>query len=108
VGLACGGTIRVLVEPLGAALPADLWKSWPRPAAARRPAAYVVNLDTWERRLAGPEDFPDRFRMDRSGLEEDGRDLRRHPQPAAADDRRGRRPHRARRSCPWRGSRATT
>jgi xanthine dehydrogenase accessory factor len=72
VGLACGGTIRVLVEPLGAALPVPMAEDLARARDERRPAAYVVNLATWQRRLAGPEDFPDRFRMDRSGLEEDG------------------------------------
>jgi xanthine dehydrogenase accessory factor len=72
VGLACGGTIRVLVEPLGAALPLPLAEDLAAARAARRPAAYVVNLRTWERRLAGPADFPDRFRMDRAGLEDDG------------------------------------
>lgn len=73
VGLACGGTIRVLVEPLGGALAVDLAESLADARAARRPVAYVVDLETWERRLAGPETFPDRFRMDRSGMEEDGR-----------------------------------
>jgi xanthine dehydrogenase accessory factor len=72
VGLACGGTIRVLVEPLGGALPPDLVEALTQARADRRPAAYVVNLRTWERRIAGPQDFPDRFRMDRSGLEDDG------------------------------------
>ncbi len=72
VGLACGGTIRVLVEPLGPALPARLAEDLAGARAERRPVAYVVNLRVWERRLAGPGEFPDRFRMDRSGLEEDG------------------------------------
>ncbi len=72
VGLACGGTIRVLVEPLGGALPPDVAGALAEARAARRPAAYVVNVRTWERRLAGPADFPDRFRLDRSGMEEDG------------------------------------
>jgi xanthine dehydrogenase accessory factor len=72
VGLACGGTIRVLVEPLGKALPLDLAETLAKARADRRPVAYVVNLATWDRRLAGPQDLPDRFRMDRSGVEEDG------------------------------------
>ena len=72
VGLACGGTIRVLVEPLGSALPLDLAEGLARARQEHRRAAYVVNLATWERRLAGPGEFPDRFRTDRSGLEEDG------------------------------------
>ena len=72
VGLACGGTIRVLVEPLGTALAVSVVEDLAQARADRRPVAYMVNLRTWERRLAGPEDFPDRFRMDRSGLEDDG------------------------------------
>jgi xanthine dehydrogenase accessory factor len=72
VGLACGGTIRVLVEPIGPALPTALAQDLARARADRRPVAYVVNLASWERRLAGPGEFPDRFRLDRSGLEEDG------------------------------------
>jgi xanthine dehydrogenase accessory factor len=72
VGLACGGTIRVLVEPLGAALPPELAGELAEARASRRPVAYVVNLATCERRLAAPSDYPDRFRMDRSGVEEDG------------------------------------
>ena len=72
VGLACGGTIRVLVEPVGSALPPEFAEALADAQAARRPVAYVVNLETWERRMAGPDDFPDRFRLDRSGIEEDG------------------------------------
>lgn len=73
VGLACGGTIRVLVEPLGPALPVPLAEELAQARAERRPVAYVVDLETFDRRLAGPADFPDRFRADRSGLEEDAR-----------------------------------
>ena len=72
VGLACGGTIRVLVEPLGGALPLEFAEALAAAGAERRPAGYAVNLATWERRLVGPQDFPDRFRADRSGIEEDG------------------------------------
>jgi xanthine dehydrogenase accessory factor len=60
------------VEPIGAALPVTIAAELAQARAARRPAAYVVSLTTWERRIAGPQDFPDRFRMDRSGVEEDG------------------------------------
>lgn len=72
VGLACGGTIRVLLEPLGAALTEDIAAALAEARAMRRPAAYVVNLATWSREIAGPEVFADRFRMDRSGMEDDG------------------------------------
>ncbi|UWQ44357.1 XdhC family protein [Leisingera aquaemixtae] len=71
VGLACGGTIKVLVEPIGAALPADLLAELVEARASRAPVAYEVNLTTGARRLARGA-YPDRMRMDRSGLEEDG------------------------------------
>ena len=72
VGLACGGSIRVMVEPVGQALPADLLETLTEARAARTPVAYVVQTKTWTRRLAGVEDFPDRFARDKSGLEDDG------------------------------------
>jgi xanthine dehydrogenase accessory factor len=71
VGLACGGTIRVLVEPVGAAIPLTLLEELVTARSASKPIAYVVNTATWARRLAGPEDYPDRFRSDKSGFEAD-------------------------------------
>lgn len=73
VGLACGGRIRVLVEPVGAAMAlADLVAL--RDAKARaEPIGYVVDLQSESRRLVGVADYPDRFRLDRSGVEDDGR-----------------------------------
>lgn len=71
VGLACGGTIRVLVEPVGRALPEEMLSDLVAARAARAAVAYVVNLETWERNLAprgGEHD--DRFRSDRSGVDE--------------------------------------
>lgn len=72
VGLACGGRIRVLVEPVGGAMPEGLLRDLAAARAARRPVAVVADLDGPARRLAGPEAFPDRFRLDRSGVEPDG------------------------------------
>ncbi|MCB4454562.1 XdhC family protein [Leisingera sp. McT4-56] len=72
VGLACGGTIKVLVEPIGTALPADLLEELVEARASRAPVAYEVNLETGARRLARGG-YPDRMRLDRSGLEEDGK-----------------------------------
>ncbi|MBQ4823673.1 XdhC family protein [Leisingera sp. HS039] len=71
VGLACGGTIKVLVEPVGSALPADLLQELAEARANRTPVAYEVNLATGARRLVR-EGYPDRMRLDRSGLEDDG------------------------------------
>ena len=68
VGLACGGTIRVLVEPV-AAIGEPLLAELVAARAARRPVAYVVDPETGERRLQGPEAWPERFRADRSGFE---------------------------------------
>ncbi|WP_172299818.1 XdhC family protein [Pseudoruegeria sp. HB172150] len=74
VGLACGGTIRVKVQPIGDyedGLPEDVLAEIVTARAERRPIAYVVDTETWKRRTAGPEEFPDRFRADRSGFDED-------------------------------------
>lgn len=76
VGLACGGTIRILVEPVGTGrgLPVAMLETLVAHRAARQPVAYGVRPDLWERRLILPDDaaMQDRFRADRSGLEEDG------------------------------------
>lgn len=71
VGLACGGTIRVLVEPVGAELTESLLADLTVARAARRAVAYVANLATSTRHLT-TSDHTDRFRMDRSGFEDDG------------------------------------
>ncbi len=69
VGLACGGTIRVMVEPVGTVLPEALLGDLVAARASRERVAYVT----------GPggakilrEGYEDRFRMDRSGFEADG------------------------------------
>ncbi|WP_281982757.1 XdhC family protein [Thalassorhabdomicrobium marinisediminis] len=77
VGLACGGKIRVLVEPVAdkgqGVLPLALLEQLVAATAARDPIAYVADLDSGARRLDGPADWPERFRLQRSGLEPDGR-----------------------------------
>lgn len=70
VGLACGGTIRVLVEPVGSAIPEDLLTELVSARAARKPLAYEVNLTDGTRRLLF-DAYADRMRMDRSGFEDD-------------------------------------
>ena len=70
VGLACGGTIRVLVEPVGSVLPEPLLADLVLAREARVPVAYVTGM-TAIRRLER-EGHGERFRMDRSGFEEDG------------------------------------
>ncbi|MBP0482999.1 XdhC family protein [Sagittula salina] len=72
VGLACGGTIRVLVEPVGRVIPESLLRDLCSARVDREAVAYVVDLDTAQRRLVR-DGFAERFRMDRSGFEEDSR-----------------------------------
>ena len=75
-GLACGGTIRIFLEPLeGAGRDASLLHRLAGDIAARRKAALVTDLSTGARSLAhGPEDLgqdlapalTEAFRQDRS------------------------------------------
>ena len=71
VGLACGGTIRILLEPVGSALSVETLKTLVDHRARRVPIAYCVNVKTNESRLTSAE-FEDRFRADKSGFLEDG------------------------------------
>lgn len=80
VGLACGGVIKVMVEPVG---PTGLTEHLLAELVARRegraPAIYVVNTESWDRRLTDADDsalgdqIAARVRADRSGFAEDGR-----------------------------------
>lgn len=70
VGLACGGTIRILVEPVGSALPEDLLAELVAARAARTPVAYEIDLAQDTRRLLH-DAYPERMRMDRSGFEDE-------------------------------------
>ncbi len=84
VGLACGGTIRVMVVPVGPHLPEALLADLGTAHAARRAVALVTDMRTWAHRLedgAGDAAVQARFRADRSGLEEDGRFIAVHNPP---------------------------
>lgn len=79
VGLACGGTIRVLVEPVGEGanrLPPAVLAALVEARAARQALAYAIRPEGWQRALLAPGQDPAadaRFRSDRAGMEEDGR-----------------------------------
>jgi xanthine dehydrogenase accessory factor len=87
VGLACGGRIRVMVEPVGAGLPEAMLADLVAARAARRAVAYVVHPGSGARRLAaGPGDaladtIARRMRADRPGAEEDGTFIAIHNPP---------------------------
>ena len=70
VGLACGGTIRVLVQPVGTALPENILTELVAARAARQPVALITPPGGIPRLEA--TGHAERFRMDRSGFMEDG------------------------------------
>jgi xanthine dehydrogenase accessory factor len=72
VGLACGGEIKILVEPVGTALPVAILTDLVRRRANAEPVAYVTDLKSGGPVLYPVPAFLDRFRIDRSGIEEDG------------------------------------
>ncbi|MEM8870745.1 MAG: XdhC/CoxI family protein [Pseudomonadota bacterium] len=77
VGLACGGRIRVMVEPVGVGQGPSVRDLAELVAAraGRMPAAWAVDTERWDRVLVtGPSDalwaqVAPRFRSDRSGFE---------------------------------------
>ena len=71
VGLACGGTIKVYVEPIGTALPVAILEELVEARQTRNGIAYRVNIATGARHLSR-DGFAERFAKDRSGFEEDG------------------------------------
>lgn len=70
VGLACGGTIRVLVEPIGSVMSEAVLDDLVLARSARVPVAYVTSEKGGGQLVR--EGYDERFRMDRSGYEEDG------------------------------------
>jgi xanthine dehydrogenase accessory factor len=71
VGLACGGTIRILVLPVGdRGMPPALLAEITKARAARQPIAHRTNLTDWSQSLEGPEAQANRFRADQSGVED--------------------------------------
>ena len=84
-GLACGGTIRILVEPIGpAGLPQPVLSDLVDARAARRPVALITDLDSRACQLVSADQDPAlaaAFRADRSGLTEDRRFIAIHNPP---------------------------
>lgn len=84
VGLACGGTIRVLVEPVGSVLPEAMLADLVAARAAHQPLAYAVHPETGQRALYRPDQdaaADARLRSDKAGFEEDGRFIAPHNPP---------------------------
>jgi xanthine dehydrogenase accessory factor len=73
VGLACGGRIRILLEPVGRVLPVAMLEALVGARAARDPVAYGVNTQTGARRMIADDDasLAARFRADKSGFNGD-------------------------------------
>ena len=73
VGLACGGEIRVLVQPVGAALPEPLLAELVAARAARQAVALLVDLEGFGSRLVSTEQasgaLAERFRSGKSGVD---------------------------------------
>ncbi|MFN3661701.1 XdhC family protein [Yoonia sp.] len=72
VGLACGGQIRVLVQPIGDGLTLDILQALADARDKAQPIGLATDLATGVSRIIGPADAPARFRLDQSGLEQDG------------------------------------
>jgi xanthine dehydrogenase accessory factor len=72
VGLACGGEIKILVEPvgIGQGISIENLKSLVTARQSRNPIGVQTNLKTWDRALIGPEAATQRFTKDKSGIDE--------------------------------------
>jgi xanthine dehydrogenase accessory factor len=70
VGLACGGKIRVLVEPVGKQIPQKLLQELVDVISKDQSVIYEINIKTLQRRLVYNE-YEDRVRKDRSGFADD-------------------------------------
>jgi xanthine dehydrogenase accessory factor len=72
VGLACGGRIRVMVEPVGQGqgIAPALLEELVAARAGRRAVAVVTDTGNWSREIAGYDSNPARFDADRSGFDE--------------------------------------
>jgi xanthine dehydrogenase accessory factor len=73
VGLACGGTIRVLVEPIAeTGLPLAMLEQIVAARAEKRALAYAVHLESWQRALGNTGAMADALRLDRAAVSDEG------------------------------------
>ena len=70
VGLACGGKIRVLVEPVGKQMPQKLLKELVDAIDNDQAVIYEINIKTFHSRLVYNE-YNERIWQDRSGFKDD-------------------------------------
>jgi len=70
VGLGCGGSIRILVEPIGHFLAHKTLELLLRKIEAREAVAYVVNVENWSNCLVeADKKYKQRFDNDQSGFD---------------------------------------
>ncbi|MGB3556757.1 MAG: XdhC family protein [Jannaschia sp.] len=72
VGLACGGTIRIIVEPVGGTLGADMLAELVARRARGEAVGQAINVQNGVTSLRDLHELHDRIRDDRSGFEPDG------------------------------------
>ena len=77
VGLACGGTIRIMVEPVGTGkgIPEGLLSRIVDARTAREALAIETDTSDWSRRTLNYDDRPAAFDNDKSGFDDQGRFL---------------------------------
>jgi len=70
VGLACGGTIRVMIEPVGVGQGPELalLEQICAARADREALGVETDIESWSRRIIGLADAPEAFTADRSGF----------------------------------------
>lgn len=73
VGLACGGEIKVLIEPVGPVISVEILERLSDAHDQSQPVAYVTDLEKGGARLSAATRYPDRQRTDISGIEDDGK-----------------------------------
>ena len=73
VGLACGGEIKILIEPVGPVMPVEILERLTDARYQAQPVVYVTDIKQSRPRLQAASAYPERHRTDRSGIEEDGR-----------------------------------